>query len=352
MKNLTLKLAVFSALGLAAGQAMSLGFESLPVAGFAVASGGAGSHQPTGGTTQYKICNSTGNYGSSASILPTAGANNTCAIVPAPASALTSPVAGFTLATSANRTITMNNALTNNTNVNIGTLVDSVFRNAAATECIYATQVSLTNVDYNLTLVGTQTFEANDVARGGFSASGTVTAGYARIANNADVVYRVGRTFTAVQHRATAVPSAIFAPGYYNLPLTPGSVASVNGVNASALSVPLAAAQTANADANWVDFTTDVNANDPDGGTNPNTSVLYVRATCTAAAPVAVSNAIRLRQTYQEQGTSQEFVEVRVSGFVPPGGTATPAVVPGSKFQLLDCCCNLKAVGICFVHRD
>lgn len=335
MKNLTLKLAVFSALGLVAGQAMSLGFESLPVAGFAVASGGAGSHQPTGGTTPYLLCNQTGNYGSTigGAIAPTAGANNTCAIVPAPASTLTSPVAGFTLVTSANRTVTMNNPLTVAGGVNIGTLVDVVFRNAAKTECIYGMQISLTNVDYDNTRAGSQTFDMTGAARGGFSTSGTVTAAYARISATSDVVYRAGRTFTTVQHRAVLpTGSPTFAPGYYNLPLTPGSVASVNGVNASALSVPLAADQTANANANWVEFTTDVNSVDPDGSTRPFSPMLYVRAACTAAAPVAVSDAIRLRQTYQEQGTSQEFVEVRVSGFVPPGGTATPAVVPGSKF--------------------
>lgn len=335
MKNLTLKLAVLSVFGLMAGQAMSLGLETLPVAGFAVASGGAGSHQPTGGTTAYKLCNTTGNYGSVTPTLPTTTANNTCAIVPAPSSILTSPVSGFTIVSgaSANRTITMNNARTNNTNVSIGTLTDVVFRNAAQNECIYATQVSLTNTDYNLTLAGTQTYEANGIARGGFASSGTVSAGYARILTNADVVYRVGRTFTSVQHRAAAVPSSTFAPGYYNLPLTPGSTNSINGQNVSALGVPLASEQTATLDSNWVEFTTDANANDPDSGTNPTSSALYVRAACSSAAPVAVADAIRLRMTWQEQGSStQEFIEVRVQGFVPPGGTAAPSPVAGSLF--------------------
>jgi hypothetical protein len=52
----------------------------------------------------------------------------------------------------------------------------------------------------------------------------------------------------------------------------------------------------------------------------------YVQAACTSAAPVAVANAIRLRQTAQE---NTNFIEVSVPGFTPPGGTATPApVVP------------------------
>jgi hypothetical protein len=332
MKNISLKMAIFGALGLLSAQAFSLGLETLPVAGFPVTGTGAGTHQPTGGTTPHKICNPTGNFGSSTFTTPTAAANNTCAIVPAPSTVLTSPVTGFTLVTSANRTITMNNARTNNTNVNIGTLQDVVFRNAAATECIYATQVSLTSTDYNLTLAGVQNYEMNGLARGGFAASGTVSAGYAMILGNADTVYRIGRTFTSVQHRAASASSPTFAPGYYNLPLTPGSVASVNGVNANTLSVPTAAQQTANVDANWVEFATDVNFNDPDGGTKPGSSALYVRAGCSSAAPVAVANAIRLRMTYQEPSSPQEFIEVRVTGFVPPSGNANPAPVAGSLF--------------------
>lgn len=334
MKNLTLKLAVLGVFGLMTGQAMPLGLEALPVTGFAVASGGAGSHQPTGGTTPYKLCNTTGNYSSVMPTQPTAVANNTCAIVPAPANILTPPVSGFSVVSGgvALRTVTMNNARTNNININIGTLTDVVFRNAEQTECIYAMQVSLTNTDYN-TVSGMQSFEANGIARGGYALSSTISAGYSRIATNADVVYRIGRTFTSVQHRAAAVPSSTFAPGYYDLPLTPGSTASINGQNAIALGLPTTAEQTANANPNWVEFTTKVNANDPDGVATPTSPALYVRAACSSAAPASVANAIRLRMTWQEQGSStQEFIEVRVPGFVPPGGTAAPAPVAGSLF--------------------
>ena len=111
----------------------------------------------------------------------------------------------------------------------------------------------------------------------------------------------------------------------------------MNGVNLGPLSVPTAAQQTANLNANWVEFTTDANAVDPDNTTNPASAAVYVKAACTAAAPVAVNDAIRLRQSWQEQNppfttSNQEFVEVRVPGFVPPGGNASPAPVAGSKF--------------------
>lgn len=331
MKYLTLKVVLLSILGLITHQAMSLGLEDLPESGFAVSSGGAGSHQPMGGTTAYKLCNTTGNYGNVIPTLPTTTSNNICAIVPAPPNILTSPIAGFSIVPGAvaNRTIVMNNARTNNTNVNIGTVVDAVFRNTSQNECIYAMQISLSSADFDLTLAGIQRFEANGVARGGFATSGQISAGYARILTNADVVYRIGRTFTSVQHRPAALSSAVFAPGYYNLPLTPGSTASINGQNVSALGVPLASEQKANLESNWVEFTTDVNLIDPDTIT-ASAPALYVRAACTSASPTLVTDAIRLRMT--RQGSTQEFIEVRVPGFVPPGGNANPAPIPGSLF--------------------
>lgn len=334
MINVKLKLAVLGAFSLISAQAMSLGFESLNTVGYAVTGTGAGTHQPTGGTTAFKICNPTGNYGSlsTGASLPTSTTNNTCAFVPNPTTDLTAPEAGFTLVASTNRTVRMDNALTPVGGINVGTLLDVVWRNAANTTCIYGTKVTLTNVDYN-PAAGTQRFEVNGIARGGFSGSGDVSVGYSRVSATADVVYRVGRSFTSVQHRAASLGSGTFAPGYYNLPLnSPAYSASINGTNASALTVPTTAEQSADINTNWVEFSTDANFADDDGSTRASSAMTYVKAGCSSAAPATVSNAIRLRQSYQEQGTTQPFIEVRVDGYVPPGGNANPAPVPGSTF--------------------
>jgi len=113
MKKSFLKLIVMSALVFPL-KAMSLGFEALPTSGFSVPSGGAGSHQPTGGVSPYRLCNTTGNYGSlvTGPIYPTVDANNACALVPPPSSILSSPEPGFLLIRTANRPITMNNLRT------------------------------------------------------------------------------------------------------------------------------------------------------------------------------------------------------------------------------------------------
>ena len=209
MISFKLKCAVLAAVGVLSTQAFAA-WEALPTAGFAVAGTGAGTHQPTGGTTAYKVCNPNGNYGST-----TTPANATCTSPVAPANVLTSPEAGFTIVTSANRAVIMNNALTGNVNKQVGTLIDVVFRNAAKTQCIYGTQLSLTTgaaADYDVTRAGSQTFEVNGIARGGFSASGTVDASYSIIpGTNGSPVYRTGRTFTSVQHRAVTGSPAIFA---------------------------------------------------------------------------------------------------------------------------------------------
>lgn len=353
MTSYKLKFATLAALSVLSAPSLAA-WEALPVTGFAVTGTGAGTHQPTGGTTPYRICNPNGNYGSTA---PIADSPN-CKSPITPTAITQTPETGFTLVRSANRTITMNNALTNNTNKNIGTLQDVVFRKAATNECIFGTQLTLTNVDYYLAAAtaplnstGVQTFEANGIARGGFAASGTVNVSYAKILTGSETLFRTGRTFTSVQHRAaSAVLSNTPAPGYYNLPVTPavpGILASITGTNATALSVPTLAQQSANLDPNWVEFTTDANANDPDDGalaSSPASPAVYVKAACTSVpSATATANAIRLRLTWQEQNIPhptlglpnlypQAFVEVRLPGFVPPGGNANPAPVAGSTF--------------------
>lgn len=321
MKASTLRLAVLGIFGVVYSQAMA-GFESIPTTTPITISGG---------TTAYIICNPTGDFGSGSGTNtsvknPTTSPQNTCYISPAPASDLTAPISGFSLVTSANRQVTLNNTYSGNTNKNIGTLLDVVWRNAAQTECIYGTKFTATTTDYNTGNAGNQYFEANGIARGGFvdtssSTARTVEVAYSRSSASADVVYRAGRTFTSVQHR----------PGDVAQPLTGlGSSPSINGLDSWPGSAS-ATQQLADLNSNWVEFTTDVNARDDDGSTTASSAMFYIKTSCSSAAPVAVANAIRLRQTFQEQSTdganpaaNQRFIEVPVTGFVPPNGAATP----------------------------
>ncbi|WP_137718498.1 hypothetical protein [Methylobacillus flagellatus] len=310
MKQLTLKSAVIAALGLVSAQALATGLEPIPATGF-----------PISGTvtTAYRLCNTTGNFGSSIPTSPTAGANNDCAVFPA--NEVTTPVAGFTLVTSAVRGVTINNTYTSFTNKNVGNVTEYVWRNAANTECIYGAKFTAINTDYNPVDAGNQYFEVNDLARTGFGSSGTVNAGYYKQAANASPVYRIGRTFTSVQHRAykydNATNKALPGTNYVSLPGL-GSAVAINGentpINATTIASTIAANQTADVDASWIDFTMDVGYVDDDGGTNAASSMTYVQAGCSASAPVATAGNIRLRQTAQEFAN---FIEASVSGFAP-----------------------------------
>ncbi len=331
MKNVKLKLTAISALSILSTTPFAGGFEPLSATGYTVSTCGAATHQPTCGTTAYKICNPTGNYGSGVSNKNPTAPNDTCFITPAPITDLSSPEAGFTLVTSAIRTVTMNNTYTGFTNKSIGSVLDVVWRNAAQTECIYGTKFTATSNDYNTGAAGNQYFEANGIARAGFYER-PVEVGYARTSSTSEVLYRAGRTFTSVQHRGSG---ATYAPGYYDLPLT-GYSLSINGLDSisNPLAVPDPADQEADINENWVEFTTDVNARDDDGSTTAASAMYYIKSTCSSAAPATEANAIRLRQTFQEESTDgvnppadQRFIEVPVSGFVPPGGSAAPTPV-------------------------
>jgi hypothetical protein len=318
MKNIKLKLAVLGAVSVFSAEVFATGLVAIPATGFA--------------TSAYTTCHVRNNFGSSGNQQPTTTVDNVCATFPT--NEATSPVAGYTLVATASRPVTMNNIYTNNTNVVVGTVLDNVWRNAAKTSCIYGARLTSANIDYRPLVAGTQWFEVNDIARAGFSASGSVNAGYFIQAAGASPIYRIGRTFTAVQHRAkaydTAANKALVGTNYVALPGLGGSVASINGENtpiaAATLASTSAANQTATVNSNWVDFTVDAVFQDDDGSPAPVSAMTYVEAACDATAPVAVANAIRLRQTAQENAN---FIEVSVSGFTPPGGTALPApVVP------------------------
>ncbi|MCB2426944.1 hypothetical protein [Methylophaga pinxianii] len=313
MKNIKLKLAIVSALGLTASHVFATGFVALPNTGFTV----------SGGTSAYTLCNTTGDFGSGIPSNPTTSTNNTCAVFPTTENrspgnsadytgARVFPVAGST------NSIIVNNTYTGGVNKSIGNYRDYVWRSDDNSECIYGVKIELNSTDYNVA-AGTQNFEVNDVARGGWSGL-NVSAAYSTIPSIASPVYRIGLTYTAVQHR----------PGDDDQPLTGlGSNPSINGLN----SWPGSASSTqqlADIDDNWVVFTTDANFLDDDGSTTANSGMYYVKSdVCPATPYTQVNNAIRLRQTFQERAgdgvTDNSFIEISLPGYAPTGAVLTPA---------------------------
>ncbi len=309
MRNAVLKLAVLGALGVVSVHAAATGFVAIPTTGFS--------------GTAYTLCNTTGNFGSSIPVQPTTGANNTCAVFPT--SELSYPGYGVAAVT-VSRPAVING-------VTVGTVTDRVFRNSAQTSCLFVTKFTANNNDWDSNAAGTQYFEVNDIARGGFSGL-SVSAGYWSQAANASPVYRIGRTFTSVQHRAlkydTAANKLLDGINYLDLP-TANSVNSaysgeVAGIDATTTASTTSATQDAVVNANWIDFTLDSGYQDDDGGTNAVSAVTYIEAPCngTAIAPSGgnpnweKTGAIRLRQTGQENTTMQEII---IDGFAPPGAT-------------------------------
>lgn len=240
-----------------------------------------------------------------------------------PASELSAPETGFTFIASASRPVVMNNSYTGGNPITVAQVTEYVWRKQTGSnyECIYGAKVNMNGNDYNTGEPDVQNFEVNDIARGGFTGL-PVDVAYSSLPSIADVVYRVGRAYTSVQHRDT---------GYSTQPLTGlGSYPSINGLN-SYPGTASASQQLADIHTNWVDFTTDANWEDDDGSTSRASGMVYVKTTCTSAAPSTSEDdgAIRLRQTFQELSadgvTGNFFIEVPVRGFVPPGGSITPA---------------------------
>ncbi|MFL9609878.1 hypothetical protein ACKF11_07300 [Methylobacillus sp. Pita2] len=360
MKNAKLQLAVLGVFSVASAQSMSAGFVNIPTTGFSTSAYTRCMAQPItiGGSST-----TPGNFGSGSTAngnlapTPTTSANNTCAIVPAPANDIASPETNYAFVTSANRPIVVNNIYTSG-NVTVGSLLEVVWRKPAASApvtatpmCIIGARVSLTNVAYSSLpdLTGSR-FEINDLARGGLNGL-TVDAAYAITNSTASPVYRIGRAYTSVQHRALAVAptygdegGALPGTGYLDLPGLAGSpTPDINGVNrftgTTANTLPLAnpstAQQEAYVDDGWVGFTFDANAVDDDGSTNPLSAMTYVKIACNNDSAAIINtayssnpagwtrnNAIRLRQTAQEKSP---FISVGTSGYVLP---SQPAVTP------------------------
>jgi len=232
----------------------------------------------------------------------------------------------------------------------IGQVIERIWRKPAATSpvtstdmCILGTKVSnLTNTDHDASVAGMQYLKINDIVRGGFGSLGTVNVGYFKQATNANRTYRIGRTFTSVQHRAykygntgagaTLAEKESNGLGYMDLPPIGGSATlNINGVNAPIGPGVIAttggnpALQQAQVNSNWVDFTTDSVYVDWDGlSTSPVSTMNYIEFACTSDSGATINStwvkpdAIRLRQTAQENTT---FKEISISGYAPPGAT-------------------------------
>lgn len=329
MKNVKLKLAIIGVLGFASTHTMAAlcTLSAAPTGSAYIHAYNQGRVVPPLAGPAVSSLQSRMNFGSDS---PYAGSAGDCEVTGISTDA-TPPETGYSLVASANRQLP---SVTGGT-TQIGTVYDRVWRNSAGTSCYFGTRVgNLINVDHDSGTAGTQYFEVNDIARGGFSASGSVGVGYFVIpSSNGTPTYRIGRTFTSVQHRAyrygagsTQAERQNNGTGYLDLP-TIGTSGNINGINSPLAAgviapTPTAAQQDADVNSNWVDFTNDAVYADDDGGTNPTTSMTYIKAPCNSTSPSTwvKTGAIRVRQTGQENAS---FKEIAVDGYAPPG-----AVVP------------------------
>lgn len=307
MKTSLLKLAVLGALGFMSNAYAAPGLVALPTTGFS--------------TSAYTNCfndgrtagDPKGNFGMYSPItVPTASVNNTCWVAK-PASELVSPISGYSLVGS--RSVSIPRA-TGDTSVLIGTLLDYAWRNSTTNMCIIGTRVTMNSNDHDNVTAGTQSFEINDIARSGFTGL-AVNAGYTLFSATASPVYRQGRTFTSVQHRAlkydNSTNASVNGTNYLDLPTKISVTANISGENTPIDATTTASTTLATQDAvvndKWVDFTLDVGYLDDDGASNAVSAFTYIQAPCTAN-PTVVTNggAIRLRSTAQEFTNFKEII--------------------------------------------
>ena len=244
------------------------------------------------------LCNPTGDFGLKDSVAPENEANKTCSVVNEKllTSTMNTPLEGFMMVGMISRGISMPAPYAGEVD-EVGTLTDTIWRNADKTECIYGTHLLMKPNP----LADGQMWEVNDIARGGFAGRPVQVAYFFKPEPHQDyglpeAVFRVGRTFTSVN----SGKNTLALPALKSAPNTSKAVTNI---------------QAAAVNENWVDFTTDVNAKDPDGVTRMMSSMLYIKTTCSDYAPVEVENAIRLRTTGQN---GQHKLEISVPGLAPP----------------------------------
>lgn len=324
MKKATLRLAVLSTFLISAHSYAAAGFVALDSTGFASSAYtncyNDGRVVPP--TVDDDVKGNFGSFGIASANLPSATKNNTCWVAH-PASEVLSPKAGYLPAGTKTTPIPGDTG-------DIGQLVDKVWRNVAKTMCIFGARVTMYEIDHDAGTTGVQLFEVNDIARGGFSGSGTVNVAYTIFSTteNTSPVYRVGRTFTSVQHRSykydTDANKKVNGTNYLDLPTKNSVSSAITGENTPIDDTTVASTTLATQDAvvnsNWVNFTADTVFADDDGSTNALSGFTYIEAPCGSGNTDdwRIDGAIRLRQTAQEYTT---FKEITMKGFAPPGAT-------------------------------
>ncbi|MEZ0231603.1 MAG: hypothetical protein ACAH12_02085 [Methylophilaceae bacterium] len=318
MKQSAIRLAVLSALGLIPVHAMA-DWVNLPAVG-------------SSPSTAYVTCNPTGNFGSGDSTPPST-LTDACAIFPATRNS--SPESGYTLyASQIGRNVNLSNSYTSSSTITVATMDEAVWKNSGTgtlESCIYGNRFTMIDVDYwkGAGHTGKQTLEINGFARAGFASFTNVAAAYFYSSVSDESVFRVGRTYTSVQHRASLANEDNPATGYVALPPTSGATsgAAISGVATydNPLLTPTTAQQSAAFAANWVEFTSDNNFADEDGSSLKDSSQLYVKVTGTGACPNLsggglTAGAYSFRQTGQEEAPLFEF---NMSGYIPSAGSVT-----------------------------
>ncbi|WP_232411297.1 MULTISPECIES: hypothetical protein [unclassified Methylophilus] len=318
MKNALLKLAIIGAFS-ASGYAQAA-WESMPAAGFASSAytscfntGRDETPGPAGDGVGGAANDRRGNFGSypiASANYPASGTNDTCWVAFSGSEAtLPAGKTGFTATASVTRSIPNPTG-----GASIGEVYDRYWRNPTTNTCIIGTRVRMYNVDSDAA-TGTQYFEVNDVVRGGFSGLGAVSVAYTISITPVTVVspvFRAGRTFTSVQHRAykydTLVNKSLNGTNYLDLPtknsVTAATTGEATGINSTTAASTTLATQDAVVNDNYVDFTADAVYADDDGSTNAYSAFTYVEASC-SANPTTQTGGIRLRQTGQENAVQK-----------------------------------------------
>ncbi|MGP1717321.1 MAG: hypothetical protein ACTS9Y_09090 [Methylophilus sp.] len=306
MKKIALKFAIVSALFVSVE--INAGWLNVPATGF---SGSAYTNCYNAGRIAPNPKGNFGSYPIIAAQYPSAGVSDTCwtngplteASLP-PFDKSGAAFTGFTQTGSVTRSIP--NPIGGSP---IGAVFDKYWRNPTTNTCLIATRLRMYYADSDVAS-GTQLFEVNDVVRSGFSGANNTYIAYAFPTNLTPItimlpVYRVGRTFTSVQHRALKYDNLANKSqngiNYLDLPTTNTVVTATSGepigIGAGVAASTTAASQDAVVNSNHLDFTTGINFD-----TNPYSAITYIEVSCDAE-PTEQAGAIRLRQTGQENAT-------------------------------------------------
>jgi hypothetical protein len=260
------------------------GFVELPKEGFA--------------KSAYILCNQTGEFGLKPHYANSSD-SQACLVVndKLSESPMNGPLDGFSMVGMISRAVNLPAPYVSTTE-EFATLTDTVWHNGNTNECIYGTHVLMKDQ----VLANGQRWEINDIVRGGFSGRPVSIAYFMKpVASNeyeiAGALYRAGRTDISIP----------YIKGY-GLPALSETSSKTSNIRH----------QLATVNDNWVDFTIDINFDDPDGVTHKKTPMLYIKTSCEQREPEEKDGAIRLRTTGQN---GQTLFEIDVPGLVPAGAS-------------------------------